>query len=99
MRQCVPMELAGESTRSTRSSFGRLWTGIIIVAFGLLVASVIASAVSGNWTLYLAAVVLYTTVFLASIVALAKRERAGMGQTLMSVLRSRSIVAYVRRFS
>lgn len=92
------MESAGESTQSARSSFGRLWTGIIIVAFVLLVASVIASAISGNWTLYLVGVVVYTIVFLASSVALAKRERAGISQTMMSVLRARSIVAYVRRF-
>lgn len=98
MGQCVPMESADESTQAARSAFGRWWTGIIIVAFGLLVAAVVASAVSGNWTLYLAALVVYTTVFLASIVALAKRERAGVGQTLMSVLRNRSIVTYVRRF-
>lgn len=98
MGQCVPMESAGESTQATRSSFGRLWTGIIIVAFVLLVASVIASAISGNWTLYLVGVVVYTIVFLASSVALAKRERAGIGQTMMSVLRARSIVEYVRRF-
>lgn len=71
---------------------------IIIVAVGLLFAAVVASAVSGNWTLFLAAAVVYPTAVLASVVALATRERAGLGQTFVSVLGSRSIVTYVRRF-
>ncbi|MGB8861341.1 MAG: hypothetical protein WCC60_18940 [Ilumatobacteraceae bacterium] len=92
------MESAGESAQAARSSFGRWWTGVIIVAFGLLVAAVVASAVSGNWTLYLAALAVYTTVFLASVVALAKRERVALGQTFVSIVGSRSFVAYLRRF-
>ena len=92
------MESAAKSTQAARSPFGRWWTGIIIVAWSLLLAGVIASAVSGNWIIYLASVVVYATVFLSSIAALAKRERAGLGRTLVSVLRDRSWITYVRRF-